>query len=352
MILDPNQRSCIFWLLLIGGLTLSLWKGETQLRRYVMRGQTMGSIMYQIQYVTDASDTQLPTQSQVDSLLECLDKSFSTYRADAEIVHFNTEGVLRFSSVHWPRVLALSQEVYEASEGAFDPTLGPIIEAWGFGPSGVASSDTARIEELLNFVGFDRLDISKEVLKKTDPRQRIDLSAVAKGYAVDLLAETFEGSGIRDYMIEIGGEVRVSGHRKKHQYWRVGIQDPLATETRPAAIVALPHGGLATSGNYRNFRQVGDHRYGHTINPRTGRPEHSLLLSATIWAPNTAQADALATACLVLGLSKGRALIRRSPEVEALFLYKDSLGNLRSYLSDGIRPYVSALRYDTLSSLL
>ena len=336
-------------LVLVSWLLYQAYASASGLQLWQLQGQTMGTISYHIRY--RATQPQL-NQPRVDSLLTAFNNVFSTYVPDSEISRFNDGDTLVFGSALWVDLLSESRWAYLQSKGAFDPTVGPLVEAWGFGTSGQPTSDTSRIEELLNYVGFDKLYISETALSKSDARLRLDMSAIAKGYAVDLVAGQLSATQLEDYMVEIGGEVYVSGQRSEGEPWRIGIQDPLRpTENAAAAVLKIPKGGIATSGNYRNRRQIGQRTYAHTLNPQIGRPVVHSLLSATVWATNCSRADALATACLVVGLREAVDLILRTPTTEALFFYTDSTATVRSYLTDGIRAYVSALRYQPLPQL-
>ena len=314
-------------------------------RLWQLEGKTMGEIAYHISYLSQKEQLR---QSTVDSLLTVFNCLFSTYLSHSEISRFNAGDTLSFGSSLWTELLEESRWAYLQSEGAFDPTVGPLTEAWGFGPKRHPTIDTTEIEALLGYIGFEKLHISQKGLGKSDPRLRLDLSAIAKGYAVDLIADLLEEE-VQDYVVEIGGELRVAGQRADGEAWQIGIQDPLhPTAEVAAALLQVPRGGLATSGNYRNIQKMGPHIYAHTLDPRSGRPVSSNLLSATVWSSSARRADALATACLVLGLEEAVSLISRTSKTEALFFYADSAGKLRSRLTYGLRPYLSSLRYDSL----
>lgn len=337
-------------LLLIMAIALLIYSRRTKESKtealWQLQGETMGNITYHIQYY---APTQRLKKAEIDSLLHVFNKVFSTYVSDSEIVYFNRSDTLSFGSPLWKNLLKESHWAYIQSQGAFDPTVGPLVKAWGFGATGAATADTTQIAEILNYVGFDKLRISELGMGKADARLTLDMGAIAKGYAVDLVAQQLTQQGLKNYMVEIGGEVYLSGQHEDRTPWRIGIQDPLHPKGHyPAAILQISKGGVATSGNYRNYRSTGQHTYGHTIDPRTGGPVAHNLLSATVWAPSCIRADALATACLVIGLSEARTLIANLEGTEALFFYKDS-DVLRSYATMGLRPYLSALRYDSLS---
>ena len=319
---------------------------NSQPKLWQLQGQTMGGISYQISYLSQKKELK---KAVVDSLLKEFNYLFSTYLPYSEISRFNREDTLSFGSLLWTELLDESKWAYNQSKGAFDPTVGPLTEAWGFGPNRKPTSDTSQIELLLSYVGFDKLNVSQKGIGKKDPRLRLDLSAIAKGYAVDLLTTILVEKSIQNYMIEIGGELRVDGYRIDKRPWRIGIQDPLQPINEASvAVLEIPKGGLATSGNYRNIRKTKQSTYAHTLDPRKGRPVSSNILSATIWSTTSARADALATACIVLGFQEALSLINHTSQTEALFFYVNEESNLRSYLTPGLRDYVSALRYDSI----
>jgi len=196
--------------------------------------------------------------------------------------------------------------------GAFAPTLGPLIKAWGFGPGHQATSDTLRIDSLLRITGIGRTRLENGRLVKDDVRISFNFSAIAKGYGCDCVAAMLRRNGVRDYLVEIGGEIAAAGESPSGNDWRISIDRPLlgaAPDNRDSqAVIAFTGKGLATSGNYRNYRREGGHVYGHTISSATGRPVQTDVLSASVVAPTAMEADALATAFMAMGYEKTRSL--------------------------------------------
>lgn len=215
---------------------------------------------------------------------------------------------------HFAKVYEMSRKIWEESEGMFDPTLSPLITAWGFGPGHRATSDTLRLDSLMKFVGFSKTRLEGNRLFKEDPRIVFNFSAVAKGYGCDAVAEMFERNGVKDYMVEIGGEIRCEGKSPRHSDWNISIDRPVRSTGvihESQAVVSLKGGGVATSGNYRNFKAEGSGAIGHTISAQTGRPMSTDVLSATVLAPDAMQADAMATACMTLGSKKSLELCKK-----------------------------------------
>ena len=339
-------------LFLLGMLCVVLGGCQGQ-KHWQLSGHTMGGIAYELTY---RATKPVLEQEEVDDFLHQFNLIFSTYVPASEIARFNASahGLVERDSL-WEELLVASHRVHTWSKGAFDPTIAPLVNAWGFGPGKTPTTDTARIEELLLHVGLDKLQHTQKGLQKAHPALQLDMSAIAKGYAVDLLARKLQAAGITDYFIEIGGEIALSGRYNKARLWRIGIQDPLRPSVdQAAAILSLCEDqlpcGVATSGNYRNLRRVGKRNYAHAIDPRTGRPVTHTLLGVTIVASSAVYADALATACLVMGLEASLSLIDGLPEVEALFFSladtnKAGEQQLRLQATPALRSHLSGLKY-------
>lgn len=250
----------------------------------------------------------------VREALEAVDDTMSTYDPESDLSRFNAAPLGTSVSMD-PlvfEVLALSAKVVEESDGAFDPTVGPLVRAWGFGPD-EATAKAPDVAALRDQVGWDKLEIDADghTLTKAHAGQELDLSAVAKGYAVDRVAMALEAAGSERYMVEVGGEVRAAGLSPQGRPWRIGIERPDPSTRALHAAVELRDRAMATSGDYRNYREVEGRRVSHTIDPRTGRPIEHGLASVTVLADTCAEADAWATALNVLGPDAGLATARR-----------------------------------------
>ncbi len=258
----------------------------------------------------------------VRRVLDRVDRRMSTYKPESEVSRFNASaGTGWFPvSAETARVVAKALEVWRESGGAFDITVAPLVDLWGFGPKLVPERIPAgaEIEAALARTGSRHLAVRLEppALRKELPQLEIDLSAIAKGYAVDAVAAWLEARGIHDYLVELGGEVRVSGHHPDGRPWRVAVER--AAEGR-AGVLELNAGAVATSGDYRNWFELDGVRYSHEIDPRTGRPVSHGLVQVTVLAPSCMEADAWATALLVAGPREGPDLARRLG-LKALFL--------------------------------
>lgn len=211
-------------------------------------------------------------------------------------------------------VYEMSKKINGLSGGAFDPTLGPLITAWGFGKGHEATSDTLRLDSLLQFTGIGKTRLENGRLKKTDPRIQFNYSAIAKGYGCDRVGDMLRRNGSGNYLVEIGGEIRCAGHGPSGEGWRVSIDRPTPTDSishTPQCVISIRDTGLATSGNYRNYHGSGSGRYGHTISAATGRPVQTDVLSATVLAPTCMEADALATAMMAMGSVEAKNLAEK-----------------------------------------
>ena len=334
-----NKRALlVFGLgLMIIFITVTIVRNDSPKLRQ-LNGQTMGTIVYNVKYMGGSDDLH---KSEVDSVLEAFNQSLSTYVSDSEITQLNQTGDLTYQSVFFYPVLARSREIFEKTEGTFDPTVGPLISAWGFGPEQqIPDLDSLAVDSLLQITGFEAVDFDNEQV--TLPNSyRLDFGAIAKGYAVDLVGELLESKGIEDYLVEIGGEVRCRGTNEENKSWSLGIEDPTVAmdEQQLLAIVRLKEQSLATSGNYRNYYKKEGRIYAHIIDPRTGYTAKHNLLSASVFATDCMTADAYATALMVLGLEEAKKLVEKE-EIEAILIYQEEAGSLSSYVSSGILPFV------------
>jgi thiamine biosynthesis lipoprotein len=270
-------------------------------------------------------------QSLVETELGGLVDRFSTYEPASELARFNASRDTDWvdASDDLVEVLTEARAISELSGGAFDVTVGPLVDLWGFGPEdrGDRVPTDAEVDALRAHVGYANLDMRETpaAIRKHDPDVHVDLSAIAKGYAVDRLATLLESRGIDNYLVEIGGELRGRGRNPAGEHWRIGIEQPVAGERSVHAIIAIDDIGVATSGDYRNYFEDHGQRYSHTIDPRTGRPVIHGLASVTVISPRTLRADALATALMVLGPEAGYALADREG-LAALFIVRTADG--------------------------
>jgi thiamine biosynthesis lipoprotein len=311
---------------------------------YSLNGKTMGTT-YHVEYF-GADDV----QDDIDSILIEVNQSLSTYIPSSTISEFNRNGKLKIHLAndgrpadplhrHFLTNLEEALRIFRMTDGYFDPTVGPLVEAWGFGSKGrqTSSPDSATIEILQRSVGMQKIEVQSnetEVqLAIPEGSMRLDFSALAKGYGVDCVFSYLQSKGAESIFVEIGGEVRVSGQSPRGDAWVLGINTPEenADLVDIAARIKLNGAAMATSGNYRNVYVINGRKVWHTINPKTGYPEENDLLSASIIHPTCMTADALATACMAMGAEKSIALINSIPEAEGYFIYRDIQENITTF---------------------
>ena len=314
----------------------------------VLQGPTMGTY-YRVRVIAESGDREA-IRDLVEERLDAVDRAMSTYREDSEISRFNRLAAgesLVFSEATWA-VLELAWRVREASGGALDPTVGPLVDAWGFGAPGRGAEPMPPDENELTLLrrGVGSIELSSEdrrVLKLV-AHTALDLSAIAKGWAVDRVSEDLTNADYSNHLVEIGGEVRTAGHSSTGDPWRIAIERPPAqsdasdsegsNETLPPSlqqVLEFTDGALATSGDYRNYWERDGTRYSHTIDPRTGRPVEHALASASVFHESCAIADAYATALMVLGPNDGLQWANRNDIAALLLVYReDSLQELPS----------------------
>jgi thiamine biosynthesis lipoprotein len=307
--------------------------------KITLSGKTMGTT-YSIVYLDEENRD---FQFSIDSLFVVFNQSLSTYIPDSELSQFNQGDSLNFKLPFFLPVLKASKTVYDNTNGSFDPTIGPLVNVWGFGPTGPELKDSTNIDRLLQLVGFDKIEFDERQIRKKMDGIYLDFSAIAKGYGVDVAGDFLRAKGIQNFLIEIGGELVASGVNDKGELWKVGINRPeeSANASDLHSIIALQDRGMATSGNYRNYYVKDSVKISHTINPATGYPVDHTLLSATVIAKDCMTADAYATAMMVMGTEKAIMLDSALTEIEAFLIYSDTKGGYKTYASKSLIPYLS-----------
>ena len=291
----------------------------------VITGATMGTT-YAVKLYDANSDVETDAlQSEIDDLLERTNNQMSTWRPDSELSRFNKSRDPGWFpvSAETATVVDAAQTISALSTGAFDVTVGPVVNLWGFGPgrSDAAPPSIQQIKSAMKRVGYRQLAVraSPSALRKQHPDMYVDLSAIAKGFAVDELARLLDARHIASYLVEIGGELRGHGSKPDGSPWKVAIEQPLSGERSAQNVVALRDTAIATSGDYRNYVEMDGKRYSHTINPRTGRPIAHGLASVSVVTASAMRADALATAIMVMGPEEGyRFAVREALAVQLL----------------------------------
>lgn len=291
---------------------------------------------YNITYHSDIN-----FQKQFDSLFGVINQSMSTYQADSYISKLNHNEDNLVDS-HFKRVFDASKEIYKETEGAFDPTIGAVVNAWDFGPEGrIENIDSLKIDSLMASVGFNKLAISTDGnnYRITKPEAtRIDFNAIAKGYGVDVIGEFLENKGVENYLVEIGGEIRTSGiNMDKKSNWKVGVEMPHFDGSQSILkAIALNDESMATSGTYRKFKtDANGNRYAHIIDTQTGYPSKTNLLSVSVIAGNCMTADAYATAFQAMGIEKIKSFLKNHPELKVFLIFENDKKELETLTLNG-----------------
>jgi thiamine biosynthesis lipoprotein len=310
----------------------------------VLQGKAQGST-FTIKYI---DSLQRDLSGPVDSLFRVIDRSLSLWDSSSTVNAFNAASDTFVSDdIHFRTVVALSEQLWHSTDSAFDPTVLPLVRAWGLGKQGRAALDTSAVMGLRRLVGMDRITMDNDwrihatwppriTYYKREAAVQFDPNGIAQGYTVDVLAMLLQQRGIERYMVEVGGEVRCAGVNEQGKAWVMQIDKPLdGDEHVQQTTVPLRDRSLATSGNYRKFIEIGGQRYGHTIDPRTGRPAMNTLLSASVIADDAATADALGTALMVMGTEEAKGWLTQHRDVEAYLISDDGKGGYAVWSTAG-----------------
>ncbi len=283
-------------------------------------------------------------QPEIEKILADFDKSVSTYLPTSIISRINSNEKDVVVDKYFITCFNKAKEVWKNTDGAFDPTVYPLVNAWGFGPGKKQKIEKTIIDSILKFVGFDLIELKGKTVVKKDPRVSLDFNAFAQGYSVDVVSDFLNSKQITSYIVEIGGEVYAKGKKPNGDNWTIGIEKPIDNQTseNPAkAIAKLENLAIATSGNYRRFFIENGIRYGHHIDPKMGYPTKNNLLSASIFAKECISSDANATGVLVLGLEKAKVFLQAHPELQAYLIYSDDKGNYQVYETPGLKSIIT-----------
>lgn len=309
----------------------------------VLQGNAFGTT-YSIQYYPTES---FKAERGIDSVIHAVNSSVSTYMPESDISKINRGDTTVVVDAIFKEVFRISETVYTNSNGYFDPTIGVLRNAYGFGDTApIREMNPKTVDSLMEFVGFRKVRLRKDgTIQKKNPNIYFDFNAVAKGYGIDCIGSYLEAQGVTNYIIELGGEILAKGSNKsKNKPWVVGVESPdskLSDRTTSVNIM-LENKGMAGSGNYRKFRidSITGKKFVHTINPLTGSAEQSNVTSATVIANSCAEADAYATACMALGLEKAKKLLKNTEDVEGYLTFTDSLNNEQVFISEGFQEHI------------
>ncbi|GDY24914.1 thiamin biosynthesis lipoprotein ApbE [Agarivorans sp. Toyoura001] len=333
-----------YWLVLVGlAFFISGCSEQNSLYTLQIEGRTMGTY-YQIKLAEPKAN--LPNgealQTKIDAVLQQVNQEMSTYISDSELSRFNQHSANNAISIsdNLALVLEASLQLSEDSKGAFDVTVGPLVNLWGFGPEGRPEQRPTERELALTKakIGYQHLSLSSGKLSKDLPDLYVDLSAIAKGHGVDRVADLLEAEGLHNYMVDIGGELRLKGHNDKGAGWRIAVEKPSAEQRAVQKIIEPGDNGLATSGDYRNYFEQDGVRYSHTINPNTGMPIANHIVSVSVITPTSMMADAYATAFTVMGVEQAMRFAENKQL--AVYIIEKQGDEFVEHISSAFVPFV------------
>jgi len=321
--------------------TVVLFSCKPQHKEYVfIEGFTQGG-SFHIKYQPNPDS--VPVQT-IYQLLNAISSSLSIYDSSSIISRINKNDPTVEPDQYFIEIFRNSYKIYQQTEGAFDITVAPLVRYWGFLPKDSIISKSNTVDSLLKFVGMNKVHLKENKIIKDYPQIQFDVNAIAQGYTVDKVAMLLESKNIKNYMVEVGGEVRVNGLNPSGEKWKVGVDKPIElsdeTNRQLQSILSLTDISLATSGSYRKFVELNGTKYSHTINPQTGYPTHHHLLSVTLLSKSCTDADALATAIMVMGLEKGKQFITEN-HLSAYLIYSDDTGKLNTWMTHDLENNIT-----------
>lgn len=300
-----------------------------------------GFIFGTVYHITYQSDENL--QQGIEAELKKVDQSLSPFNKTSIISQVNRNEPVEVNSM-FKEVFTLAEKISKETQGAFDITVAPMVNEWGFGFKKGVEPTQQVLDSIRALVGYQKVKLDGNYIKKQDPRIMLDCSAIAKGYGSDIVARYLKQKGINNFMVEIGGEIVTSGQNDKKEDWRIGVNKPtddsLNTNQALQAVLGVSNMAMATSGNYRNFYYKNGKKYAHTIDPATGYPVQHSILSATVLAKNCATADAYATSFMVLGMDGAKKILVKHPELMAYLIYSDAKGNNQIWFSPSMKKKI------------
>ncbi|MCG8566462.1 MAG: FAD:protein FMN transferase [Desulfobacterales bacterium] len=318
-------KSKVLWAAVICLFCLAPVQGRA--KQYTLTGQTMGTF-YTVKFISQGPVDSHGWQKKIDTRLDEVNQKMSIFRPDSEISKFNASPANQAVRISrdFHHVVKRAQELHQRTQGAWDGTVKPLVDLWGFGTRDrkPALPPAQAVDQALARMGFSHIRIQDQSLTKTRPGITLDLGSIAKGYGVDAIGELLFRGGIKNYLVEIGGELRAHGKNRKGRTWSVGISRPNKKYSQQGIfkVITLDNQSVATSGNYRNFYEKDGKTYSHIIDPRTGYPVENQVVSATVIAPDCTLADGLATALMVMPVDQGLAVVKGMDQVECLIIQK------------------------------
>jgi thiamine biosynthesis lipoprotein len=335
--MTARTKNAIYSLLLIIAV-MAVWWWRNRNTPMLIEGKTMGT-SYHITYF-DGDGRNFKTQ--VDSLLVLVNKSISTWDSTSEISRFNrAQRSVKFELPYFLPPLQVSRKIVSISHGAYDPTVMPLVNAWGFGPKKIEKPDTVEVEKVRAYVGFEKLSFNQDSVWKNDPRVQLDFSGIGQGYGADVIADFLKSRGIMNALVEVGGEgMAIGKNLQTDKPWVLGLVNPLQPETF-IGYINLENKSFSTSGNYFNYKIVDGRRYSHTIDPTTGYPTNKAILSASVFSDDCTTADAWATAIMSMGHEKAIELLKSQPTVGVCLIFSTESGGVERFVSENVAAFIS-----------
>ena len=339
--MDTPQKKRLLWqlpflVLLIVGTVLIIRQQHTM--PYQQNADLIFGTTYHVTYQCDSD-----MSASIKAELMKVDRSLSPFNKSSVITAINNNQSVTPDQMFldvFQQAMTISQE----TKGAFDITVAPLVNAWGFGFKNGEIPSRHQVDSLMAIVGYQKVSLVDGKIRKADPRMMLDCSAIAKGYGTDVVANFLRKRGVENFMVEIGGEIVTQGVNPKRLPWRIGVtkptEDPLNVEHELQTTLNVTDIAMATSGNYRNFYYKGNKRYAHTIDPHTGYPVQHSILSATVIADDCAKADAYATSFMVMGINKAKAVLERHHDMMAYFIYSDEKGDFAVWYSPSLKDKI------------
>lgn len=327
----------LFLAALIAG-TLVIARQQREMPYQHNTGFVFGTV-YNVTYQFDKD-----LQKEIEAELKKVDNSLSTFNKQSVISRINRNENVEVDDL-FADVFNLSRKISEDTDGAFDITVAPLVNVWGFGFKNDTKPTKQVVDSLKQIIGYKKVSLQGRRVVKADKRLMLDCGAIAKGYGTDAVSRLLKSKGVENFMVEIGGEIVVKGLNNRREPWKIGVTKPsddsLNVDNELQTILNITDKAMATSGNYRNFYYKDGRKYAHTINPNTGYPVQHNILSATVIADNCATADAYATAFMVLGFDKAKAVLDKNPRLMAYFILSDEGGKNRVWFSPKLKSKIS-----------
>lgn len=333
------QKLIVYFIIII---SFSFCKNSKSIPEFITNEGAIYGTYYRVIY---ESPKAVDLNVDIEEELHRLDMSLSTFKSESILTKVNYNKQVKLDNL-FIKVFEKSKEISKLTNNAFDPTVAPLVNVWGFGFKQKQQVTLELIDSIMQFVGINKVKIDDGLVIKEDERLMLDFSAIAKGYSVDIIGELLAKKGCKNYLVEIGGEVVAKGINKNGRVWRIGINEPNDNEPVAAAklqaIISLSDKAIATSGNYRNFYVENGKKYAHTINPHTGYPVDHGLLSASVLANDCMTADAYATAFMVLGVEKTKEIADNLEGIDVYLIYADENGDNQVVFTEGFSEYILA----------